>query len=385
MGLSAPGPVGAVAGLVRPLRIALVIERSGAGTGGAENVAWQVASGLARAGDEVTLVTRRGGAPPGVALRRVRAASGWRPLRLLSFSHAAARATASGFDIVQSFSRTLHQDVFRAGGGSHADYLERCYGPTRARLRRLSPRHATQLWIERRVFSDPRQIVLCNSRFVRDDIAWRYGVPEERLPVIRNGVDLARFHPDQRARTGARLREELGVGTQRVWLLVGSGFVRKGLDVALAALAASGDPEAQLWVAGRDDPAPWRRRAAQLGVQQRARFLGPRSDPEALYAAADALLLPTRYDAFANVCLEAAAAGLPVVTSSANGAAEIAREAGIVVEESTDVAGFARALDLLADPALRASYGKAGRALAERHGWDDHVAALRALYAQLLP
>jgi glycosyltransferase involved in cell wall biosynthesis len=103
-----------------------------------------------------------------------------------------------------------------------------------------------------------------------------------------------------------------------------------------------------------------------------------------LYAGADALLLPTRYDAFANVCLEAAAAGLPVVTSGANGAAEIACDAGIVVDDPEDVAGFARALDRLAEPSARSALGKAARAIAERHGWDAHAIALRALYARLL-
>ena len=81
----------------------------------------------------------------------------------------------------------------------------------------------------------------------------------------------------------------------------------------------------------------------------------------------------------------AAAAGLPVVTSGANGAAEIAREGGLVVEDPEDVAGFARALDCLQEPAARAPFGKAGRALAERHGWDAHVSALRALHRRHVP
>lgn len=384
MGIAAPGPIGPVETPARPLRIALVIERSGAGTGGAENVAWQVAAGLVRAGDQVTVVSRSGAAPPGAALAHVRAPALWQPLRLLAFSHAAARATRAGFDLVQSFSRTLHQDVFRAGGGSHADYLERLHGERGARWRRLSPRHAAQLWIERRVFEDPSQTVLCNSALVREQIAKRYGVPEGRLVVIRNGVDLLRFHPERRGREGLRLRGELAAGSRTVFLFAGSGFVRKGLDVALGALAAARDREALLWVAGRDAPARWQALANRLGLGERVRFLGPRSDVESLYAAADALLLPTRYDAFANVCLEAAAAGLPVVTSGANGAAEIACEAGIVVEDPEDAAGFARALDRLAEPGVRSALAAAGRALAERHGWDAHVLALRALYARLL-
>lgn len=366
----------------RPLRIALVIERSGPGTGGVENVAWQVASGLVRAGEDVTVVARAGEAPPGATMRLVASPSGWQPMRLLAFSRAAARATGRGFDVVQTFSRTRHQDVFRAGGGSHADYLERCHGRRAAALRRLSPRHHVQLRIEEQVFADRRQTILCNSQLVRDQIARRYGVPDDRLVVVRNGVDLVRFHPDRRLGEGARLRGELGAGARTVWLFAGSGFSRKGLDAALGALAASRDPESLLLVAGRDEPTPWQNVARRLGLAERVRFLGARGDVEVLYAAADGLLLPTRYDAFANVCLEAAAAGLPVVTSAANGAAEIVRESGIVVQEADDVTGFARALDILSDPAARAAAGKAARTVAEAHGWDVHVAALRTLYAR---
>jgi UDP-glucose:(heptosyl)LPS alpha-1,3-glucosyltransferase len=167
-----------------------------------------------------------------------------------------------------------------------------------------------------------------------------------------------------------------------VWLLAGSGLRRKGLDVALRALAAAGGP-GELWVAGRDGPAPWERLAAQLGVLERVRFLGARDDLEDVYAAADALLLPTRYDAFANVCLEALAAGLPVVTSGANGAAATVADAGVVVEDAEDVAGFAKALERLADPTARAALAARARPIALRHGWDAHAEALLALYARV--
>jgi UDP-glucose:(heptosyl)LPS alpha-1,3-glucosyltransferase len=120
-----------------------------------------------------------------------------------------------------------------------------------------------------------------------------------------------------------------------------------------------------------------------LGVEARVRFLGFRRDLPACCAAADALLLPTRYDAFANVCLEAAAAGLPVVTSGANGAAELFRNAGRVVEDPEQAGGFAEAIEALAEPGLRRRLGEAARAVAQAHGWDAHLHALRALFAEV--
>jgi UDP-glucose:(heptosyl)LPS alpha-1,3-glucosyltransferase len=365
------------------LRIALVIERFEP-EGGVERVAWTVAHRLAAGGDEVHVVARRGVAAGGIALHRVAVPSFWQPLRVLAFSRAAGRAAAAlGCDVVHSFSRTRHQDVYRAGGGSHADYLAHSHGPLGRGLRRLTPRHAALLGIERAIFADPRQVVQCNSGMVRDELAARHGVPPERLVVIPNGVDLERFHPRRRDSEGGRLRGDQGAGGRTVWLLAGSGLRRKGLETALRALVRGGPRDAELWVMGRDDPRPWRARAQALGVGARVRFLGARADIESVYAAADALLLPTRYDAFANVTLEAAASGLPVVTSARNGAAPFLGAGAIAIEDPEDVIGFAQALDELADPARRAELGRAGRKAAEALSWDAHVAALRALYARV--
>ncbi|HEY8156358.1 MAG TPA: glycosyltransferase family 4 protein [Myxococcota bacterium] len=362
------------------MRIALLIERFEPGIGGAENVAWRVADGLARAGDEVHVVARRAAPCPGVTLHPVSVPSFWQPLRVYAFSRAAAKAAPRGdYDVVYSLARTLHQDCYRAGAGSHLDYLRRRHSFPARQLRRLSPRHAVLADFERRVFGDVSQLVVCNSEMVRGEIEDRYRVPPRRLRVIRNGVALDRFAAPRQDRE--RLRGELAAGDDAVFLFAGSGFARKGLDTALRTLARA-RVRAQLWVAGSDDTRPWQRRATELGVAERVRFVGFRRDLPAFYAAADALLLPTRYDAFANVCLEAAAAGLPVLTSGANGAAELFRVAGRVVEAPDDANGFAEALEALCEPDLRRRLGEAARAVAAAHGWDAHVAALRALFAQ---
>jgi UDP-glucose:(heptosyl)LPS alpha-1,3-glucosyltransferase len=359
------------------LRVALVIERFEP-SGGVEHVAWQVAHGLAAAGDAVQVVARRAAPTSAVHVVRTGGVVRWQPWRVLAFSRAAARcAPRARFDVVHSFSRTRHQDVYRAGGGSHADYLERRGAGA---LRDLSPRHRILLAIEQGVFADPTQHVQCNSRMVRDELARRHALPEARTTVIYNGVDLARFDPTRCRDAGARLRAALAPDAAPLWLFVGSGFERKGLDTALAALAKA---PGRLWVAGADDTGAWRRRADALGVGARVDWLGLRRDVANLYAAADALVLPTRYDAFANACLEALAAGRPVVTSAANGAAEIVGEAGFVTADAEDAGAVAAALHALADPAERARRGEAGRAIAERFSWHAHVEALRALYARI--
>jgi UDP-glucose:(heptosyl)LPS alpha-1,3-glucosyltransferase len=367
-----------------PLRIALVIERFEPGGGGVEGAAWRVASGLAAAGDDVHVFTRRGAKGAPVTLRQLDVPSVWQPLRVLAFSRAAAAAAPRGqFDVVHSFSRTRHQDVFRAGGGSHADFLERAYSRSAARWRRASPRHAVLLAMEARIFADESQLVQCNSEMVRDELQRRYGVPDARLAVIANGVDLERFHPHLREERRAATRASIGAREETpVWLLPGSGFRRKGVDTALRALAR-GREAAELWVVGRDEPRPWRALAEELGVAARVRFLGHRSDMPELYAAADALVLPTRYDAFANVCLEAAASGLPVVTTSADGAARWLGGAGLTLDEPEDAEALGKLLESLCEPERRFTLGRAARTRAESRSWEHHIDELRALYAKV--
>lgn len=355
------------------LRVALVIERFDPAGGGMEAVAWRVAHGLAEAGDEVHVVARQAVESRSVRLHRVEVRSNWQPLRVSGFAREAARAAPRGaFDVVHAFSRCHEQDIYRAGEGSHADYMRRVYPTWGRHLRRASPRHATLLGLEQRIFEDDSQTIQCGSKLVRNQIADRFGVPERRLCVIYNGVDIEHFRPAEMPRNA----------TEPIWLFAGSGWRRKGLDTALSALA-HGPDGARLHVAGRDATPAWKRMAARLGVADRVHFLGPQRDMATQYRGVDGLLLPTRYDAFANVCLEAAASGLPVVTSSANGSAELLHEAGVVVEDPEDIQAFAAALDQLKDPDLRARLAGQGRTIAEHHTWPHHIRELRELHQQV--
>jgi UDP-glucose:(heptosyl)LPS alpha-1,3-glucosyltransferase len=361
------------------MRAAIAIESLRPGPGGVEAAAFGLATELGRRAVDLTVLCRESvaDAPAAVHVERLGGPTFWQPLRVLEFSRRTARAVAQGkFDVVQSFSRTRHQTVYRAGGGSHAAYMERVY--PRPGLRRLSPRHALLLSIERAVFADPRQTVLCNSRFVADEIARRHGVPPARLEVIYNGVDLERFHPGLREDAVIRLRAELGLEGP-IALFAGNGFARKGLDRAIAGLARAG-VKADLLVAGAGDAAAFRAQAESLGVGPRVRFLGLRADLPSLCAAADLFVLPTRYDPFSNACLEAMAAGVPVATTLDNGAAELIEPGASGFLCADDFSPALRALD---DPARLREMGAAARATAERFTWSAHADAVLALWERL--
>ncbi|MCB9724477.1 MAG: glycosyltransferase family 4 protein [Spirochaetaceae bacterium] len=377
----------------RPLRIALVIERFAPGTGGVENVAWRVAHELARGGLDVSVLAREVAAEAAVdaiaesrpGVLRLRAPRAWQPLRVLAFSAAAARAAREGrFDVVHAFSRTRHQHLYRAGGGSHADYLEGNHGALGRSLRQLSPRHRVLLDLERAVFRDPSQRIQCASHALARRLQERHGIAPERLFVLPNAVDADRFGSDAALAAGARLRRELDPSARCVFLLPGSGWRRKGLTTLLEALALRPDPGLRVWVAGRDDPRPWRAAAARRGDADRVRFLGPRNDMPAVYAAADAVVLPTRYDPFANVTLEAAAAGRAVVTTAANGASEWLGNDVLVLRSARDARALARAMDALVDPDRRRALGARARRRAQALDWASHAGALVEEYERIV-
>lgn len=355
-----------------------MIERYAPAAGGVEGAAHALVAELARRGLAPAIVCRetRAEPPPGVALEVLGAISRWQPLRLASFSRRAEAATRGRFDVVHGFARTRHQDIYRAGGGSHAAYLENVY--RHPRLQRLSPRHFAILTIEEAVFRDPHQIIQCNSQLVARELAARYAIAPERLVTIVNGVDTERFHPRLREADRARVRDELGLDGA-VALFVGSGFARKGLDRAIRGLAACG-AKGTLVVAGRGDPTPYARLARELGIGHAVRFAGERRDVERLHAAADLFVLPTRYDPFSNACLEAMASGLAVATTPTNGAAELIEpgRSGFLCDED-----FSPAFARLADREALAAMGRTARAVAEQHTWAAHADRVLELYERV--
>ena len=348
--------------------------------GGVERATADFLAALVAHGHDVHALSPGGSpAPAGVTAHRLALPPVPGPARLLALPLAVRLALRRrAWDVVQSHERTLSQDVYRAGEGCHRAYLD-AMAP---RGSRRPVYHRLLLALERRVFAGTPQIAAISRRGA-DEISRLYGVPPARLSVVYNGVDLARFHPDNRARYRAAARAEAGVpGDAWTALFAGSGFERKGLATAIEALAALADRASRLIVVGKGDPRPYRRQAEQLAVDHRVTWLGARLDLERWYAAADALLLPTRYEPFGNVHLEALAAGLPVVTTSAAGGAEVVGFHGGAVVPPGDARAATAALERLRG-ADREQLATAARSAAEPFTYDRQVAGFEQIYRRL--
>jgi glycosyltransferase involved in cell wall biosynthesis len=212
-------------------------------------------------------------------------------------------------------------------------------------------------------------ITVCNA--LRDEVV-ALGVDPARVTSLRNGVDLELFRPVERERN------------DRFTLLgVGHLVPVKGQELIIAALPLL--PGVRLVLAG---DGPDRQMldglACRLGVRHRVDFLGavPQAQLRGHYGAADALVLASSREGWANVLLESMACGTPVVASRVYGTPEVvaAPEAGVLMGERS-AAGVAAAVE-----ALRANYPDRGatRRYAERFSWDDTTAGQLAVFDSVL-
>ena len=338
-----------------------------------------------RGGYDLHLLTTAAQFPaPGVTVRRLPVLMQPSALRQLSFALAAKRAARTGdYDIVQSHERCLVQDIYRAGEGSHRAYLE---AMGRGGVQ-VNPQHRLVLYLERRIFTlrSARHIVAIAARG-QSEIQALYGTPSDRISVVYNGVDLDRFHPENRNRWHGDTRDKLGVPAE-AWLIafVGSGFERKGLGPLLESVARLHDSRVHVLVAGKGRTDAYREMAERLGIGRAVTWTAPRPDVERLYAAADLVALPARYEPFGNVHLEALASGIPVLSTAAAGGAEVMRHGltGAVVAAAT-AEEILRGLRTVRESDAR-KMGLAARAAAEPFTYAAQVEKLEKIYRRLAP
>ncbi|MDP1834632.1 MAG: glycosyltransferase family 4 protein [Chlamydiales bacterium] len=255
-------------------------------------------------------------------------------------------------DIVFGTERTTFQTHYRAGNGVHAAYLERrkrSEGFWKRLSFAINPLHHTILSFERKAFEDPQlERLFVNSHMVRSEVLEHYKTNPDKIDVIHNGVEWSEWQKpfDSWTATRHELLKALGLdqGCHQL-LFVGHGFRRKGLDRLLHGIARTRHPSnIQLAVVGVDKEAGFFQNLASE-LKLNVKFFGARSDIISFYQAADALAIPSTYDPFANVTVEALAMGLFVITSKDNGGHEIInRQIGTVIENLDDPEAIADSL-----------------------------------------
>lgn len=379
-----------------PLRVALVIERLEGWRGGAETSTFQLARRLAERGCQVTLVTRSLVRASGeFELLRVPAPRGPRGLQTAGFvQRAAAATTANAFDIVHAITVCPTADVYQPRGGTIRQTVARNLALRRGQISRQLKRLANAFNLKQQVLHrlearllGRRQppVVAAVSDYVARQVRQQYHLDAEQVQVIFNGVEP--YEPpgpgSNRDREALQRRYNLPANTTLA-LVVAHNFKLKGLARLIEALPGV-TGHLRVLVVGRDKPAKYRAQAARLGVADRLRFVGAADDMGEFYRGADLCIHPTYHDPCSRVVLEALSAGLPVITTRHNGAAEVMQDGvhGYVIESADDVPALGEAIGRLLDPDRRRTMAQQARTLRERISMSRHARELMQLYEQL--
>lgn len=318
--------------------------------GGLEKYTWQIAQDFCRLGCPVTLLTSG----------NVQSPLSDPLLQIVSFpiDHALSFLNVVHFDracadylkhhptpIVFSLDRLHFQTHIRAGNGSHAAYLQMRAaqeGLAKKLSFALNPLHRAILSLEKKGFEDPRlKILFTNSRMVKQEILDHYWTDPGKIHVVHNGVE---WHG---------LQEKFDVWEDQKqetyqFLFMGHNFKRKGLDKLLLALSEIKNEPFHLNIVGHDKgSAHFEHLAQRLNLSKKVTFFGPRIDAHTFYQKSDCLVIPSLYDPFANVTVEALAFGLFVLSSKTNGGHEVLTpESGALLECPDDPTSFAKALKM---------------------------------------
>ncbi len=232
--------------------------------------------------------------------------------------------------------------------------------------------------------------VVVSTRAEAEEMTRLYGVDPGRVEVIAPGVDLDMFRPRERSVA----RERLGLAEPNVVLYVGRLEPLKGLDILVRAVAdlAMADTTRLLVVGGDPDSdelvGELGALARSVGIAERVTFAGavPQQDLPWYYSAADVLVLPSHYESFGMVALEAMACGTPVVVSRVGGLKTFVRngESGYLVPwRCSDP--FSQQIEMiLANPSLCRAMGDAALISARRMGWTGVSSRLMDFYKSLI-
>jgi UDP-glucose:(heptosyl)LPS alpha-1,3-glucosyltransferase len=318
--------------------------------GGIERVIYECACYLARKGHEVTVYAsdfERNGSS--LIYRRVELPPGPKFLRPVSYFRECSRLLKQeAYDAHGAFGCVSPVGGVYWAGSVHAAWLEKAkaFRPPWSLARwkqRLNPTHPILLGLEKRHFRKGgyRKIIALTDD-VKADLQYHYGVPAEDIVVIPNGYAPEEFNLARAQKERESARREYGfTDSERVIVFVANELERKGFPALLRAVESLGDPGLRILVAGRIAP-------PQHAL---VKYIGITGNVARCYAAADVFALPTQYEAWGLVIVEALACGLPVLTTRLAGAAVTVREGvtGELLEDAKGITQIAAKLRRLLD------------------------------------
>ncbi len=348
------------------------------GSKGVARTAAELTTRMAALGHEVhfhctRIPERASGA--GIHFHAVPAINSFNALGLFSFAWLAKKSLSQcHYDITHSHGNVIGSDVITAHSCHKAglELLRASSGSSKPHSH-IGVADKIRLFLEKKNYGERRfKRIIAVSQGVKRELIDHYGLSDSDISVVPNGVDLLKFNPSVRDTAGKMLREKLGIARDEfVLVFVANEFERKGLNLAIAALSILKRRDVKLLVVGSDKQQNYRQQAERLGIEKQILFMGSVTSVSDYYAASDAFVLPTFYEAFSLATLEAAASGLPLLATKVNGTEELIVEGynGFFMERNAESVAEKIRL-LLKDRSLSTKLGTHARQSAEGFSWD---------------
>ena len=363
------------------MRIALITKRVSHSLGGAERVSAILCKRLAEKGHDVDVLTiytdtriRR------VHIRPQKINTWFSPWRLISFNRKVKKILKNErFDIIYSLCQVFPIDIYRVGDGIHQHWMRIQYPNVIQRWIKYltSLVHLAMRWLENQIFKEGNcKYFITNSRLIKNQVMEYFHISDKRIKVIYNGVDNDKFNLGVKTYSAA-MRDKYSIDNDELVLLfISNNWERKGLSTIIEAMSKTGIEKIRLVVVGRGE----KRRYISLAKNKmispdKLIFTGLTDDVEKYYGMADIFVLPSRYEPFSNVCLEAMACGLPVITTRTNGASELIKigENGFIIDDWKDSDSIGGVIKILNNGNIREKFRENATRTAKEYTWERHI------------
>lgn len=387
------------------MKVALVIERAYPRLGGAETSVLELAAALRSADIETEIVAAKGDS----RTRHVKILCNDTPgkrIGIKKFEKALKDYFSKNhYDIIHSVLPFSFADIYQPRGGSYAEASFRNIASYSCRYLRMYKRFTAFANIRRSSLARAEQQICFNhtgpilaalSDYVARQFKKHYGLEDNRIVVIRNGVLTSKTsNISKTERLRSQIFTQLGIKEADrpvFFLFAANNFRLKGLEVLIHALemtaASNFEQSPFLIVVGSGNTSPYKRLAKKLNVSWRIAFMGYLRDIRNILAISDVAVLPTFYDPCSRFILEALAADKPVITTKFNGAAEMFtnNRHGRIIDMPENIPALAEAIGYFTNSASinRAATAIAADNIREQISVSRAARELKALYQSIL-
>lgn len=368
--------------------IAVIIPKYGL-LGGAESFAYELAERLAVKKEfNIHVFANRwkiGSAP--IVYHKVPIIPFPRWIRPVSFAYFANKMIQNGsFDLIHSHDRIFEMDLFTFHGIPHETWIKK------TKRKSLSLFDRSMAWVEKKGITNKRMsLIMPVSSLVKEELVNCYNIPGQKLNVIHPGISPDRFLSLDKEKCRRQISKKHGLSSKDVIMLfVSMNFELKRLDLLIKGMAASvlknkNSLNLKLMVVGKGNKDRYLSIARSLGIAERIVFAGISHEIEKYYLACDMFVMPSMFDTFGIVVLEAMAAGLPVVITQQVGARDLVEPGanGMILSKNPLPSEVAEAINKLTDNRRRRQMGKNGKKVAFTHTWDKTADRVARIYQQV--